>query len=51
MAVRPIDANELRQNNEVWIQAYNDGTIGGLSLDDVLDCIDTAPTIEVKDNG
>ena len=29
----------------------NDGTIGGLSLDDVLDYIDTAPTIEVKGNG
>lgn len=33
------------------IQEYNDGTIGGLSLDDVLDYIDTAPTIEVKGNG
>ena len=50
MEVRPIDANELRQNIEEWIQEYNDGTIGGLSLDDVLDHIDTAPTIEVKDN-
>ena len=50
MEVRPIDANELRQNIEAWIQEYNDGTIGGLSLDDVLDHIDTAPTIEVKDN-
>ena len=51
MAIRPIDANELRQNIEVWIQEYNDETIVGLSLDDVLDYIDTAPTIEVKDNG
>lgn len=51
MKVRPIDSNELRQNIEAWIQAYNDGTIGGLSLDDVLDYIDTALTIEVKDNG
>lgn len=51
MKVRPIDANELRQNIEAWIQEYTDGTIGGLSLDDVLDYIDTAPTIEVKDNG
>lgn len=51
MEVRPIDANELRQNIETWIQEYNDGTIGGLSLDDVLDYIDMAPTIEVKDNG
>jgi len=46
MKIRPIDANELRQNIETWIQEYNDGTIGGLSLDDVLDYIDTAPTIE-----
>lgn len=51
MAVRPIDANELRQNIEVWIQEYTNGTVGNLSLDDVLDYIDTAPTIEVKDNG
>lgn len=51
MKIRPIDANELRQNIETWIQEYNDGTIGGLSLDDVLDYIDTAQTIEVKDNG
>jgi hypothetical protein len=51
MEVRPIDANELRQNIEVWIHEYNDGTIGNLSLDDVLDYIDDAPTIEVKDNG
>ena len=51
MKVRPIDANELRQNIEVWIQEYTNGTVGNLSLDDVIDYIDTAPTIEVKDNG
>lgn len=39
---------DVEANNE---EEYNDGTIGGLSLDDVLDYIDTAPTIEVKDNG
>ena len=50
MEVRPIDANELRQNIEAWIQEYNDGTIGGLSLDDVLDYIDTAPTIDVVED-
>ena len=48
MKVRPIDANELRQNIEAWIQEYNDGTISGLSLDDVLDYIDTAPTVAGK---
>lgn len=50
MKVRPIDANELRQNIEAWIQEYNDGTVVGLQLDDVLDYIDTAPTIEVKND-
>lgn len=51
MEVRPIDANALRLNIEIWIQEYTNGTVGNLSLDDVLDYIDTAPTIEVKDNG
>ena len=51
MAVRPIDANGLRKSIEVWIQEYTNGTVGNLSLDNVLDYIDTAPTIEVKDNG
>ncbi len=51
MKVRLIDANELRKSIEVWIQEYTNGTVGNLSLDDVLDYIDTEPTIEVKDNG
>lgn len=51
MAVRPIDANALRINIAIWIQEYTEGSTGNLSLDDILDYIDTAPTIEVKDNG
>ena len=48
MAVRPIDANALRLNIEMWIQEYTEGSTGNLSLYDILDYIDTAPTIEVK---
>lgn len=58
MEARPIDANALRKRIEEWIQEeesnyYRDienATTSGV-LDDVLDYIDTAPTIEVKDNG
>lgn len=56
MAVRPIDANALRKRIEERIQAFDretseSGAFIGYALDDVLDYIDTAPTIEVKDNG
>ncbi|WP_418634523.1 hypothetical protein [Segatella hominis] len=51
MEVRPIDANMLRRDIEMWIREYTAGSTGNLSLDDILDYIDTAPTIEAKDNG
>lgn len=50
MEVRPIDANKLRQNIEAWIQEYTEGSTSNLSLYDILDYIDTAPTIEEKEN-
>lgn len=53
---RPIDANALRKRIEKWMQELEqeftvEYAYMGYALDDVLDHIDTAPTIEVKDNG
>lgn len=57
-ARRPIDANALRKRIEEWIQEEESNYYRDIEnattcyvLDDVLDYIDTAPTIEVKDNG
>ena len=56
MKARPIDANALRKRIEEWMQELEqeftvEYAYMGYTLDDVLDYIDTAPTIEVKDNG
>ena len=56
MEARLIDANELRKRIEEWMQELEqeftvEYAYMGYVLDDVLDYIDTAPTIEVKDNG
>ncbi len=56
MGVRPIDANALRKRIEERIFELDNETSAvsafmGYALDDVLDYIDTAPTIEVKDDG
>lgn len=56
MEARPIDANALRKRIEEWMQELEqeftvEYAYMGYALDDVLDYIDTAPTIEVKDNG
>ena len=56
MGARPIDANALRKRIENWMQELEkeftvEHAYMGYALDDVLDYIDTEPTIEVKDNG
>lgn len=56
MEARPIDANALRKRIEEWMQELEqeftvEYAYMGYALDDVLDYIDTAPTIEAKDNG
>lgn len=56
MSIRPVDANALRKRIEERIQELDketsaSGAFMGYALDDVLDYIDTAPTIEVNDNG
>lgn len=56
MEVRPIDANELRKRIEEWMQELEqeftvEYAYMGYALDDVLDYIDTAPTIEVNGDG
>lgn len=57
MAVRPIDANALRKRVAERIQKLNDSGMSATdvftwyALKGVLDYIDTAPTIEVKDDG
>lgn len=56
MEARPIDANALRKRIEEWMQELEqeftvEYAYMGYALDDVLDHIDTAPTIEVKENG
>lgn len=56
MDTRPIDANALRKHIEEWMQELEqefavEYAYMGYALDDVLDYIDTAPTIEVKNNG
>lgn len=56
MEVSPIDANALRKRIKEWMQELEqEFTVEyahmGYALDDVLDYIDTAPTIEVKGNG
>lgn len=55
MSTRPIDANALRKRIEEWMQELEqeftvEYAYMGYALDDVLDYIDTAPTIEVKGN-
>lgn len=55
METRPIDANALRKRIEEWMQELEqeftvEYAYMGYTLDDVLDYIDTAPTIEVKGN-
>lgn len=55
MEVRLIDANVLRKRIEEWMQELEqeftvEYAYMGYTLDDVLDYIDTAPTIEVKGN-
>lgn len=58
MKVRPIDANELRKRIEEWIQEQESNYYMDIEdattcyvLDALLDYIDTAPTIEVKNDG
>ena len=61
MSIRPIDANALRKRIEEWMQEfsqefsteylYQRRDLEGRDLEDLLDYIDDAPTIEVKDNG
>lgn len=56
MDTRPIDANTLRKRVEEWIQEFSEEfsteyRYQRRDLEDLLDIIDTAPTIEVKDNG
>lgn len=56
MEARPIDANALRKRIEELMQELEqeftvEYAYMSYALDDVLDYIDTAPTIEVKDNG
>lgn len=58
MRARLIDANALRKRIEGWIQEEESNYYCDIEnattcyvLDDVLDYIGTAPTIEVKDNG
>lgn len=52
---QPIDANTLRKRVEEWIQEFSEEfsteyRYQRRDLEDLLDIIDTAPTIEVKDN-
>ena len=56
--MRLIDADALRKRIEEWIQEEESNYYRDIEnattcyvLDDVLDYIDTAPTIEVKGNG
>lgn len=56
MGTRPIDANALQKHIEEWIQEFSkefstEYRYQRRDLEDLLDYIDTAPTIEVKDNG
>ena len=56
MEVRPIDANALRKRIEEWMQDFKqefstEYIYQRRDLEDLLDYIDNAPTIEVKDNG
>lgn len=56
MSTRPIDANTLRKRVKEWIQEFSEEfsteyLYQRCDLEDLLDYIDTAPTIEVKDNG
>ena len=56
MDARLIDANALRKRIEEWMQEFSEEfsteyRYQRCDLEDLLDYIDTAPTIEVKDNG
>lgn len=55
MDARPIDAIALRKRIKEWIQEFSEEfsteyRYQRRDLEDLLDYIDTAPTIEVKDN-
>ena len=54
--VRPIDANALRKRIKEWMKKLEkefnlEYACMSYVVYDVLDFIDTEPTIEVKDNG
>lgn len=56
MNIRPIDANALRKRVKEWMKEFSQEFFTEYryqrrDLEDLLDYIDTAPTIEVKDNG
>ena len=56
MKVRPIDANALRKHIEEWMQEFSqefstEYLYQRRDLEDLLDCIDDTPTIEVKNDG
>lgn len=56
MNIRPIDANALRKRVKEWMKEFSqefstEYRYQRRDLEDLLDYIDTAPTIEVKDNG
>ena len=52
MGTRPIDANALRKRIEEWMQELEqEFTVEYAYMGYALDYIDTAPTIEVKNNG
>lgn len=55
MDTRPIDANALRKRIEEWMQEFSEEfsteyRYQRCDLENLLDYIDTAPTIEVKGN-
>lgn len=55
MSIRPIDANALRKRIEEWMQEFSqefstEYLYQRRDLEDLLDYIDDAPTIEVKEN-
>ena len=56
MSIRPIDANALRKRIEEWMQEFKqefstEYIYQRRDLEDLLDYIDDAPTIEVKNDG
>lgn len=56
MSIRPIDANALRKRIKEWMQEFSqefstEYLYQRRNLEDLLDYIDDAPTIEVKNDG